>query len=277
MTLHVGPGKSTRREPTLVGVIGNGAIGGPIISSLQAGRIPGCKLAGILTRSQLPADLDKHSATSLFDLIDKSDLIVEAAGHSALATLGPAVIKSGRDLLVVSVGALVDDELFSKLTDGGSGRLLISTGAVGGLDTLIAATLVHPLDSVALTSRKASHVLVRDWMTDDLRRTLEEGKTEIEAFNGPAREAVRLFPESANIAATLALATVGWDRLHVRMQGVPNAAEAEHRVVASGRAGSYDFVFRNRPAQSNPRTSAITPFSVMRALRALQSHTVVGV
>jgi aspartate dehydrogenase len=270
-------GTSGLRKSTRVGVIGYGAIGAPVIEALRDGRIPGCKLSGILTRSKPQGNLERYSASSLFDLIERSDLVVEAAGHGALATLGPDVIESGKDLLVLSVGALVDDELFAKLTQEGGGRLLISTGAVGGLDTLLAAMLMHPLDSVSLTSRKPAQVLVREWMSEDLQDRLEAGITEIEAFSGPAREAVGLFPESANIAATLALATVGWDRLHVRMVGVPQAGDVEHRVSAAGRAGSYEFVFRNRPADGNPRTSAITPFSVIRALRRLRANTVVGI
>jgi aspartate dehydrogenase len=48
-------------------------------------------------------------------------------------------------------------------------------------------------------------------------------------------------------------------------------------VSAMGRAGSYEFVFRNRPIETNPRTSAITPYSVIRALSRLQARTVIGV
>ena len=274
IAMHNGP---VTRTATSVGVIGFGAIGAPVIGALRDGRIPGCKLSGILTRSTLPDDLGGFAASSLYDLIDRSDLIVEAAGHTALDKTGPPVIESGKDLLVLSVGALVDDLLYERLTKDGGGRLLISSGAVGGLDTLVAAMLVAPLDSVSLISKKHSKLLVRPWMPGDLQVALSSGESEIEAFSGPAREAVKLFPESANIAATLALATVGFDRLNVTIVGVPHTAEVEHRVTASGRAGSYEFVFRNRAAEANPRTSAITPFSVIRALRGLQARTVVGI
>jgi aspartate dehydrogenase len=265
------------RRTCPIGVIGFGAIGVPIVEELRQERIPGCNLAGVLTRSQLPDHLKEYSVSSLNGMIDRSDLVIEAAGHTALSQFGPAVIESGTDLLVLSAGALVDEGLLARLTADGGGRLMISTGAIGGLDTLLAAMLVHPLDSVSLTSRKASRVLVRSWMPVELQEALSSGDGETEAYNGPAREAVALFPESANIAATLALATVGWDRLHVRMVGVPDATEVEHRVSAIGRAGSYEFVFRNRPIETNPRTSAITPYSVIRALSRLQARTVIGV
>ena len=277
MTTHLPQGAGSRRRATRVGVIGSGAIGLPVIDALLKGRVPGCNLAGILTRSPLSADLAGFAASSLYDLIDRSDLVVEAAGHAALEQLGPPIIESGRDLVVLSVGALVDDDLFAKLTPDQGGRLLVSTGAVGGLDTLNAAMLVEPLESVSLTSRKPAKLLVHPWMSSELILRLSSGIGEVEAFTGSAREVVKLFPESANIAATLALATVGFDNLKVRMVGVSDAAYVEHRVSAAGRAGSYEFVFRNRPADLNPRTSAIVPFSVIRALRGLQRGTIIGV
>jgi aspartate dehydrogenase len=264
-------GSSTR-----VGLIGCGAIGRPIARALQGGLIAGCVLSGVLTRSQRPTGIPS-SVASIYELIERSDLVVEAAGQAALADFGPAVIESGTDLLALSVGAMADDRLFERLSRDDGGRLLISTGAVGGLDILAAAMLAAPLSLVSLTSRKASRVLVRPWMRAELKHALSAGDGEIEAFNGPARKAVELFPESANIAATLALATVGFDRLQVRILGVSDATQVEHRVNASGPAGSYEFVFRNRPSESNPRTSAITPFSVMRALGRLGAKTIVGI
>jgi aspartate dehydrogenase len=261
-----------------VGVIGSGAIGTPIIETLSGGGVPGCTLSRILTLDPVPDAMRSSLAESIDDLIETSDLVVEAAGHGALQSLGPTVIGSGRDLLVLSVGALADEDLLARLTPkDDQGRLLISTGALGGIDALLAAMLMEPLNSVALTSHKPSQVLVRPWMSSELREQLSGGTEETEAFAGPARDAVRLFPASANIAATLALATIGFDRLHVRIVGVPGSTEVVHRVAAEGRAGSYEFVFKNRPSESNPRTSAIAPFSVIRALHNLQARTVLGV
>jgi aspartate dehydrogenase len=132
---------------------------------------------------------------------------------------------------------------------------------------------MQPLESVEPMSRKPSSVLIQEWMSSDLKKALVANHDEIEVFAGPAREAVTLFPESANIAATLALATVGFDRLGVRIMGVSNSETVEHRVTAEGRAGSYEFVFRNRPSEANPRTSGITP-SQLSAHSLVSGHRV---
>jgi aspartate dehydrogenase len=270
-TLEAAPAGSTR-----IGLIGFGAIGRPIATAVRDGLVPGCVLAGILTRSGRGDEIGTVAVSSIDELTERSDLVIEAAGADALREYGAAVIDGETDLLVLSVGALADDELFKRLSRDNGGRLLISTGAIGGLDILSAAMLAAPLSRVSLATRKSSHVLVRPWMEAELREALAAGNGETEAFNGPARVAVRLFPESANIAATLALATVGLDHLDVRIVGVGDATQVEHRVTAEGPVGSYEFVFCNRPSEDNPRTSAITPFSVLRTLSRIQARTIVG-
>ena len=67
-----------------------------------------------------------------------ADLLVEAAGHAALAGLGPSAVAAGTDLLAVSAGALADAALLAALS-AGPGRVHLCTGAVGGLDVLGAA------------------------------------------------------------------------------------------------------------------------------------------
>jgi aspartate dehydrogenase len=45
---------------------------------------------------------------ALEELVDASDLVVESATQAALTQIAPAVLEHGRDLLVLSVGALLD-------------------------------------------------------------------------------------------------------------------------------------------------------------------------
>jgi aspartate dehydrogenase len=256
------------RTPVRVGVIGKGAIGGTVARLLERGMAPGCIVSGVLVHRSTAHDLDA--------LLRRSDLVVEAAGHRALASHGPVVTGSGVDLLVVSVGALVDDDLRARLAAGGSGRLLLSSGAIGGLDLLRAASLMGPL-TVTLESTKRPEVLLRPWMDERLVRELEAGRDRVEAFTGSAREAAVRFPESANVAATLGLATAGLDETRVTVIGDPEATSVHHVIRAAGPAGAYEISIENRPSPQNPRTSAITPYAVLRALRDLRAGAVVGI
>ena len=75
--------------------------------------------------------------------------------------------------------------------------------------------------------------------------------------------------------ATLALATLGFDRTRVTIVGDRAAVRVRHVIDVEGDAGRYAFHIENTPS-SNPRTSAITPFNVLRALCDQSDAVVVG-
>jgi len=257
-----------------VGIVGAGAIGSVVADALASGRIACCELSGVLRRDGSPAIA--RQVETIQDLIAGSDLVLEAAGHDAVADHGPAVISAGRDLLVTSVGALVDDELRSRLVATcGPGRLLLSAGAIGGLGLFRAAALMGELDEVRLVTTKPPGALIAEWMDDELRASLETAEGSVVAFNGSARDAVVRFPASINVAATLALSTVGFDRTEVEVIGDPRTTSVVHEILVDGAAGRYELRIRNTPS-ANPRTSAITPFNVIRALADLSDPVVVG-
>lgn len=257
--------------PTAVGLVGHGAIGAAVAAALRRGDVAGHTLSGILTR----AGGTRDAVDSLSELLARSDVVVEAAGHAALAAHGPATVAAGRTLVVVSAGALVDDDLRARLA-GGPGAVRVPSGAVGGLDALRAAHLAGGLDSVRLTTTKPAATLVQPWMTAELQHRLRGNGPPIEVFEGPAAEAAQRFPRSLNVAATLALATLGLERTRVRLVGDPAATGNEHVIEASGTAGDYRFVLRNRPAPENPNTSRLTALSVLRLLEDRAAGFVVG-
>lgn len=268
-TLPVDEERTTLR----VGLIGYGAIGQVIGTALRDGTIDGCQLSGVLDVAPLAID---EQVEDLEALLAASDVVVEAAGHAALSSFGPAVRAAGRDLYVVSVGALVDDDLRERLFAPGPGRVLLCSGAVGGFDALRAAHRLDPLRTVTLTTTKPAAVLIEpEWMDPDIVARLERGGERLEVFCGTAREAAARFPRSVNVSATLALATLGLDRTTVRVVADPHSEDVEHVIEAHGASGSYVFAFRNHRSPDNPRTSAITPYAVLRAL-ADRSATVVA-
>lgn len=255
-----------------MGLIGHGAIGKAVADQLRSGAVAGVVLAGVFTRRQDCPD----RVTSIPALIHASDVVVEAAGHAALAEFGPEVTRRNVDLLVVSAGALADEGLLRRLRREDGGRVLVSTGAIGGLDLLRAANLHRALDEVTLTTTKPSAVLEQPWMADDLLERLRTSDDAVEVFFGSAREAAGAFPQSANVAATLGLATLGLDATTVRVIGDPAACGPHHVIRAHGPTGTYGITIENRPSESNPRTSSITPYAVVRALADRQGSFVVG-
>ena len=247
------------RQNVRVGVIGAGTIGTVVADALRTGRLAHVALGGTVAGRK--ARRDDFQA-----LLETCDVIVEAASQAAVAEYGPAIKDAGIDLVVVSVGALVDDALLGKLSSSSGGRLFTSTGACGGIELLRAAHLFRPLEEVRLQTTKPSAALVRDWMKPEMRQSLIAGKEELTVFAGSAREAVKLFPETANIAALISLATVGFDATAVEIRADPARERALHEVSARGEAGSYSFTIENAISQQNVRTSAVTAYSVLRGL-----------
>src|SRR5436853_1302803 len=142
-----------------MGIIGLGAIGGPLAEAIAAGRAGAVAVAAALVRdpsrhAPLPGGgLLTADAGAFF--AQPMDLVVEVGGHEALRQHGETALASGRDLMVVSVGAFADEALLGRLraaAEGTGRQILVPSGAIAGLDT-IAAAAVGGLDAVSITTR----------------------------------------------------------------------------------------------------------------------------
>jgi aspartate dehydrogenase len=197
------------------------------------------------------------------------EVVVEVGGHAALAAHGPAVLRAGVDLMLVSVGALAEPFVEAAILDAachGQSRAIVVSGAIGALDA-IAAAAVGGLSSVTHTTRKPARTL------------LGEGanlEAPCELFRGSAREGALRFPESINVAAAVSLAGIGLDRTEVKVIADPTVESNMHEVVAKGAFGELRFEIRNVPSEDNPRTGRLVAMSVLHALRRRQASLVIG-
>lgn len=260
-----------------VAVVGRGAIGGPIIAALAAGTRPGVELVGVL----VPGVRAAHETDSLEKLLAKRpDLVIEAAGHEAAKVIAEPVIASGADLLLFSVGALADREFEAAcraaVSRPSAGRLLMSTGAIGGIDMLKTLAASHTLRSVSLRSTTGPNSLVQPWMdaarADEIRAT----RTPITVFSGTAREASQRFPTVANVAATVGLGSLGLDQVEVEVRADPASSGKRHEIEAISDETRCSFVVENASSPTNPRTSAITPYAALRMISDMIEPIVFG-
>ncbi|MDX6739571.1 aspartate dehydrogenase domain-containing protein [Actinocorallia sp. A-T 12471] len=256
-------GRGASGRPRAVAVLGWGAIGSVVGARLLAGAVPGARLECVVARGEVDAPVPVVSAD---EAIARADVLVECAGHAALAAHGLAALSAGVDVVVSSVGALIDAGLRAELEAARPGRLHVTTGALGGLDLLVAASLAAPFTSVRLTTTKTPRALVQDWMDDDRKAELRAARGPVTVFRGSAEEAAPLFPKSLNVAATLALSLPGTP-VEVELVADPDAALVTHVVTAEGPVGSYRFEVQNRPSPANPRTSQVVPYAVLRTLQ----------
>ncbi|MER7011594.1 aspartate dehydrogenase domain-containing protein [Saccharopolyspora sp. NPDC000359] len=252
-------------------ILGCGAIGGVVARAVRDGEVPGAELVGVVHAG--PTDPPDLPVLDFEVAAEQADLVVECAGQRALAELGPPVVASGADLLVVSVGALADEALLAKLRDTGPGALHLCSGAVGGLDVLTAAARSGGLSSVRIATTKKAPTLVQGWMDAEQQERIRTTTEPVELMRGPARAVTAAFPASANVAASVALAVGDWDLVEATVVADPNAPLTSHVITAEGASGDYRFEIGNHPSPGNPATSGVVPHAVLAAVARLARPT----
>jgi aspartate dehydrogenase len=258
---------STSSANRRVALIGFGALGHAIATELQAGHIPGVAFHGALVPAgSSHADLEGawHCVDDL--LAAAPDLVVEAAGHAALGSHAAACLRAGCDLVAASVGALMDQGLRDRLWDAaraGRSRLIVPSGALGGLDYLRAA---HRAGHMQVQYRGCKPV--NAWRNTAAETLVDLGaiRQSTTFFRGNAEEAARKFPQNANVVAALALAVGDPDAVRVELVADPGASANSHHVEARGDAGTIRLSVENLPLPANPKTSRVTAYSILDAI-----------
>lgn len=255
-----------------VTLIGLGAIGSAVAQGLAhrndirfvAVILPGSRLG--VPRPALSGLAYTPAVVSRFADAPPADLVVECAGHGAIEDHVLPALSAGVPCVVTSIGALATPGLPERLEAAarmGHTRLELLSGAVGAIDALAAARL-GGLDEVVYTGRKPPAA----WLGTPAQqvRDLESLTEAMVIFEGSAREAASAYPKNANVAATLALAGVGFELTRVRLIADPGASGNVHHVRARGAFGELEITLNGRPLAANPRTSALTVYSAMRAI-----------
>ena len=202
--------------------------------------------AGILVRPGREAATraeagDTPVVSSLPDLLAlQPALVVECAGHDALRSFGRPVLDTGIDVLTVSSGLLADSGIEAELratTAAHGSRLIIASGALAGIDGLAAARHAG-LDRVIYSGRKPA--LAWQGTPAEEQVDLSALKEETVIFEGSARDAARLYPKNANVAATIALAGIGFEKTEVRLIADPMSSTNVHELTYRGKFGEVE-------------------------------------
>ena len=266
--------------PLRVGLIGFGAVGRRLAEAIVAGEAGRAELVAVLVRTpeKIPADVRSGVGCLVTNdaadfLATRMDLVVEVAGHDALKAYAEDVLRQGKDLLLISVGAFADaafqERVWRTAHDRGR-RVYLATGAIAGLDA-IASGAVGGLESVTHFGRKPP----RGLLAPEEAEAVERSGQPRELYAGPAREAALRFPENVNVAAAISLAGLGLDKTTVRVVADPTVERNTHEIEARGEFGDLRIVLRNIPTE-NPKTGRLTAMSMIKALRNLTAPVVVG-
>ncbi len=266
-----------------VGLIGFGSIGSAVAGRLRLGEAGPCTLAAVLVRGHslgtanrvrsgdcvVTANPDEFFGQSL-------DVVVEGAGQVALRQYGARALESGADLVVTSTGALSDDSFRGELIRlaGTHGRrVLVSSGAIAGLDGISAAAMGRVEEALHITRKPP--VAWKGTIAEQ-QHDLDHLTVPVVLYEGSPRESAQLFPANVNVQTAVALAGVGLDRTRVKVVADPTVEHNVHEVLLRGEFGELRIELKNVPSPENPKTGRLTALAVIKTLRNLTAPLVVG-
>jgi aspartate dehydrogenase len=263
-----------------VGIVGLGTIGRAIAQALDTGDIA-ARLTAVNSRDMAKAC--SFAATlrqpppvvALPALIASSDLVIEAATQTSLDIIAPQTLQAGKDLMVLSVGGLLNHPEWAKLADQNRCKLYVPSGAIVGLDGVKGAC-VGRIESVTITTRKPPQGLAGSPYVVEQGIDIFAIVEETLIFEGSARDACKGFPANVNVSAALSLAGIGPDLTRIRIFAVPGSQRNMHDIDVRGEFGRMTAHIENVPSDTNPRTGKLSYLSAIAMLKEIVSSVRYG-
>ena len=269
-----------RKKRLKIALIGYGAISQTLFDVFRDKK-PAIDIIGVLVRpgrakaTQKAVGRKVAVVETLKELLKlEPDVVVEAASQDAVRDWGETILKKGIDLMVIATGAYGDPALFKrhvKAAEKGGARLRLPSGAIAGLDGLLAMRL-GTLERVKYTSIKPPHAWTGTPAETDFDLPSITEPTVI--FRGTPADAGRLYPKNANLAVTVALCGAGLDKTEIELVADPtlppgtNASRLE--VVSDSGELKMDRLGKSMP--DNPKTGVLTALTMaddlMKIVRA---------
>ena len=258
-----------------IGLLGCGAIGTQIALAIDNGKIP-----GILTHVY---DVSKDSAVNLVSKLNTKpeivenphllsshsvNIVVEAASQDAVKDVALSVLQNKRDLMIMSVGALLDESVYDILSDACvdfQKTIYLPSGAIAGLDGL--KSVRDEIESISIITTKHPSSLKGAKFFENSEIKLDTIDNVTQIFQGTAKDAVSLFPANINVSALLSLSGIGSEKTMVTIMADPKTDKNTHHIEAMGTFGKMTFIIENFPDTNNPKTSRLAILSAIETLR----------
>jgi aspartate dehydrogenase len=262
-----------------VAIAGLGPIGTKVAEALDQG-IDGLMLAAVSVQNP-----EKHltwfsklattpAVLPIEQLNEAADIVIECAPGRLLRSIVAPFVGSGKTAVVLSAGALLDNEDLIALAKQNGGQIVVPTGALIGLDAVTAAA-VGNIHSVRMVTRKPVQGLAGAPFIVESNIDIERITEPLRIFEGTAREAAKGFPANLNVAVALSLAGIGPDRTRLEIWADPTVTRNIHRVEVESDSARFSMSIENIPSE-NPKTGRITALSVIAYLRKQRSALRVG-
>ena len=266
-----------------IGIVGCGAIGSSLAKRIKSEFKDSSRLACIYdvdsSKSQKLSEAlsnKKLAARDLDSLIDRVDLVIEAASARVSLDVARRTLSQGRDIMIMSVGGIIQGHKeLAGLAKRHNCRIFVPSGALCGLDGLKAA-MCGKISKVTLTTRKppagfkgVPYVLKKKIHLDTLKK-------DTVIFQGNALKAVKHFPQNINVAAVLSIAGLGARNTKVKIVASPSIARNTHEVEIEGSSGRIFTRTENVIHPDNPKTSYLAVLSAVAVLKQILEPLKIG-
>jgi aspartate dehydrogenase len=218
------------------------------------------------SRAQNISSISGASVFTDFDEFIASDIeiVVEAASVEAVRKYACAVLQGGKDLVIMSVGALSDPVFTDAIrkTASANNRIIhVPSGAIFGLDNMKIGRLA-PFKKLLLRTTKSPASV-------GLQASVKR-----QVFCGKAHDCIRAFPKNVNVSVAMGLAA-GADA-DVELWVDPEVTNNVHELFIEGDFGEAYIRVNNIPSPDNPATSYLAALSILSLLEDLKSPIRVG-
>ena len=265
-----------------IALIGCGAIG-TILAQAIKDKIVDVKLECVYDKIEDKGKKFAEKFQTEFKTFDEIlnedlDLIVEAASQEAVRTLVPKILKSKKSVMIMSTGALVDNKLLNEIKSlalKNNLKVYLPSGAIVGLDGIKSAN-VSDIEKVILKTRKPLKSLEDAPFFEKNKINLNDIKRPTIIYEGPAKEAVKLFPQNVNVAASLSLAGIGPEKTIIQIIADPTIDKNIHEIIVEGKFGMLHTKTENIPCPDNAKTSYLAALSAIATLKKITEPIQVG-
>ncbi len=207
-------------------------------------------------------------------LIPAVNLVIEAAGAAAVAGILKGAIKEKKDVIILSVGALINNRPLIKKAARKGVTIRVPSGAICGVDGL-GALSTGTIRKVSLITSKPPRGLRGNDYFKKRRIPLDNLKKERIVFRGGVKQAIKYFPKNINVAATLLLASLSRN-IKIYIKADPKLKRNVHRIEVEAREAKVSMNIENVPSDLNPKTSALAILSTQYLLKKLFSPFKIG-
>lgn len=266
---------SHSNSPIRIAIGGLGAIGKALARRLAEGTVPGVVLSAVSAKNHdkarefintLPHPVPVLEMNQLEPM---ADIVVECAPAAILGDVIGPFLRARKKAIVLSVGAILFRPDLIELARQSGGTILVPTGALIGLDAVVAAA-EGQIHSVRMVTRKPPNGLSGAPYLIEHGISMEGLTEPLKVFTGNAKEAAKGFPANLNVVVALALAGIGPDRTMLEIWADPTVVRNTHTITVDSDSAKFTMTMENIPSE-NPKTGRIVAQSVTALLRKMTS------